>query len=227
MRPDLLGVLGGMGPLATADFVRRLVELTPVQRDQDHLPVLVANLPQIPDRTAPILHGTGADPLPEMLRIRDLLIAAGARAIAMPCNTAHAWYAELADCPVPFLHLVDATAEQLGDAASVGLLATAATLKAGLYDRLAIPWIAPDDAIQQEQVLPAIAAVKRAELPRAAALLRPAIEHLLQRADRVVLACTEPPPAVALLPDLAEHCLDSSEALARACVRWGMAQREG
>ncbi len=225
MRPDTLGILGGMGPLATADFLRKLVELTPVTSDQEHLPVLVANLPQIPDRVAPILHGTGADPLPEMRRIRDLLIAAGAQAIAMPCNTAHAWYPQLADCDVPLLHIVDATAEQLGDAKTVGLLATAATLKARLFDRLPVPWIAPEEAIQRGCVLPAIAAVKRAEFALAERLLRPAIEHLLERSDRVVLACTELPPVVARMPEIQASCVDSSEALARACVRWGLAQR--
>ncbi len=225
MRPDTLGILGGMGPLATADFLRKLVELTPVTSDQEHLPVLVANLPQIPDRVAPLLHGTGADPLPEMLRIRDLLIAAGARAIAMPCNTAHAWHPQLADCAVPFLHIVDATAEQLGDVQTVGLLGTAATLKVRLFDRLPVPWVAPDDAIQQDHVLPAIAAVKRAELALAERLLRPAIEHLLERSDRVVLACTEIPPVVSRMPEIQASCVDTTEALARACVRWGLSVR--
>ena len=91
----LLGVLGGMGPLATVDFLSKLIAETPAERDADHVPVLVYSVPQIPDRPAAILAG-GASPLPEMLNGLRTLKAAGAACIAIPCNTAHYWYDALA-----------------------------------------------------------------------------------------------------------------------------------
>ena len=81
--PRLLGVLGGMGPLATAQFLRRLVELTPAAREQDHVPTVVWSCPQIPDRVAPIL-GQGVSPLPKLREGLAVLSGAGALAIAIP-----------------------------------------------------------------------------------------------------------------------------------------------
>src|SRR5690242_3423939 len=84
----ILGVLGGMGPLATADFFAKLVASTPAREDAEHVPVVIASLPQIPPRVPAIL-ADGASPLPALLQIRDRLVAAGATLLAMPCNTAH------------------------------------------------------------------------------------------------------------------------------------------
>jgi aspartate racemase len=83
-----LGILGGMGPLATVDFMRKVIDLTPATRDQDHIPMVVASIPQVPDRTAAIL-GDGESPLPVMLDAIRLLNLAAVDAVAIPCNTAH------------------------------------------------------------------------------------------------------------------------------------------
>ena len=85
-----IGVLGGMGPLATADFLAKLAHATPAVRDQDHFPVTVDSTPQIPDRVA-ALQGRGLDPLPALVAAADRLAAAGCALVAMPCNTAHLW----------------------------------------------------------------------------------------------------------------------------------------
>ena len=107
----MLGILGGMGPLATADFYAKLIAQTPAARDQDHVPVVIYAVPQVPDRTAALLRG-GATPVPALLAGLRTLVAAGAQAIAMPCNTAHAWFDELAaQSPVPLLHIADAAAD--------------------------------------------------------------------------------------------------------------------
>src|SRR5579875_1708753 len=96
----ILGVLGGMGPLASAHFMARLTLLTPATRDQDHIPAVLWSDPRVPDRNAARL-GTGADPLPVLLRGLAGLRAAGAGAIAIPCNTAHGWYDGMtAACPL-------------------------------------------------------------------------------------------------------------------------------
>ncbi|MDL1860310.1 aspartate/glutamate racemase family protein, partial [Betaproteobacteria bacterium PRO7] len=133
----MLGVIGGMGPLATADFFRKLVDETPAVNDEDHVPVLIHSVPQLPRRPPAIL-ANGESPLPALRQVRDRLLAAGATALAMPCNTAHYWYDELAiDCPVPFLHIVDAVCDELAAAvppgARLGIIATRATLAGGVY----------------------------------------------------------------------------------------------
>lgn len=231
----MLGVIGGMGPLATADFFRKLVDSTEAANDEDHVPVLIHSVPQIPRRPPAIL-ANGESPLPALRQARDRLLVAGATALAMPCNTAHYWYDELAiDCPVPFIHIVDATIAALGDRARsgtrLGLIATEATLAAQVYDvRLAARGcevMRPSAQRMQRHVLPSIAQVKQGALAEAGRTLAPAIEGLLDDgADAVVLACTETPLALeAIGSPLRAHCVDSTLALAQACVRWWRAQR--
>ena len=84
----LLGVLGGMGPLATVDFLAKLCAATPADGDADHVPHVTVSIPQIPSRVAAILRG-GESPLPALVDARDRLRAAGATHYAMPCNTAY------------------------------------------------------------------------------------------------------------------------------------------
>jgi aspartate racemase len=223
----MLGVIGGMGPLATADFFHKLVTATPAHSDDDHVPVLLHSVPQIPSRPAAILRG-GESPLPALLLARDRLLAAGATAFAMPCNTAHHWYHELAEsCPVPFLHIVDAVNEELpDDTGVVGMLATRATLHARIFERRltqrTIAFVVPAEADYDALLQPAIDEVKRGELQQAGARIEALLQGLRARgAGRVVLACTELPPALdAIESPLREHCIDPTAALARACVRW-------
>src|SRR5271163_1208156 len=109
----VLGVLGGMGPLASAHFMIRLTLLTPATRDQDHIPTVLWSDPRVPDRTKGRLGG-GADPLPFLLRGIAGLRRAGCGAIAIPCNTAHGWYEEMqAEAGCPILHIVEAAAAEL------------------------------------------------------------------------------------------------------------------
>lgn len=236
-RPDTVGILGGMGPLATADFMARVIALTPAQGDGDHIPLLISSVPQIPDRVAPILTGAGTSPLPALLRERDFLIAGGAKCLVMPCNTAHYWYDSLAkDAGVPFLHIVTCAAGMLaarglsaGD--GVGLIATKATMAAGMFqDRLAgqgYRCIEPEVDIMESRVLPGIKLVKQNRAAEAGALFREAVDGLIAAgAHRVLLACTEVPIALpADDPWVAARCIDATEALARATVDWALAQR--
>jgi aspartate racemase len=224
----MIGVLGGMGPAATVDFMMKLIRLTPAGREQDHLPVVVVSDPRVPDRVAPILDGAGPSPLPAMRAGIRRLERAGAACVAIPCHTAHAWYDQLAAATdLPILHIVDAALAELERRAvppgPLGLLATAATLKAGLYqERLAAaghPAVLASSEVMARSVLPAIALVKRDRAAEAAPLLGHAVEHLLAAgADRVLLACTELPLALAATPHPA--CIDATEALARSCLAW-------
>ncbi|HYF17995.1 MAG TPA: amino acid racemase, partial [Ramlibacter sp.] len=109
----VLGVLGGMGPLAGATFMTRLTLLTPAERDQDHIPAVLWSDPRVPDRTAARLAG-GEDPLPWLLRGIAGLEQAGCGAVVIPCNTAHGWYEEMREATMlPILHIVDAAAVEL------------------------------------------------------------------------------------------------------------------
>jgi aspartate racemase len=230
----MLGILGGMGPAATVDFMARLIRLNPAARDQDHLPLVVISDPRVPDRVGPIVAGQGPSPLPALLAGVRALERAGAEAIAIPCHTAHHWYPELAAAtPLPILHIVDAALAELGrlevPPGPLGLLATEATLKSGLYQqRLAAaghPPLMPAPEVMATCVLPAIALVKRDHAAEAAPLLARAALHLRAAgADHVLLACTELPIALAVAP--LPGCIDATEALARACLAWWQAGRE-
>lgn len=134
-----IGILGGMGPLATADLYRKIILNTAAERDQDQIHVLIDSNPEIPDRTACIIAG-GEDPVPEMIRSIHRLEAQGADFLIMPCNTAHFFYDRLAkEAVMPILDMPRLTVEEIlrkrGNGTAVGLLATEGTVRSGIYDR--------------------------------------------------------------------------------------------
>jgi aspartate racemase len=229
----VIGVLGGMGPLATVDFLRKLVEATPAMRDQEHVPVVVSSIPQVPDRTA-AYRGEGESPLPALLASGQRLAAAGAGLVVMPCNTAHLWFDALQRAlALPMLHIVDAALDELAALDDrperVGLLATDATLSSGLYVNrtgAGVQWLLPTADEVARFVEPGIAAVKGGRSEAGRELLRAAAQGLERRGARaLVLACTEIP--LVLDRDSSELPLvDATAALARAAVRWALGRRE-
>lgn len=232
----MIGVLGGMGPLATADFFSKVIAATCAQRDDDHVPLLIQSDPRIPPRPAAILHGA-LSPLAALLQGRDRLIAAGATALAMPCNTAHFWYPQLvADCPVPFISIVDACCDEAAlrspPGSSIGLIATGATLAAKLFDtallRLGFDPLLPSQSEMDQWILPGIELVKSGQTLQGGHMIEPAVQALLHRgASVVILACTETPVALdASHSPLRSQCIDSTGALARACVTWWINQQK-
>ena len=131
-----IGILGGMGPLATCDLFRKIVEIEEASCDQDHVRVIADSNTNIPDRTAAILHG-GKDPLPEMCKSAELLMQAGADVLILPCNTAHYFYdAVVEKTGANLLHMPRETAKMLHDAGidAAGLLATDGTTQTGVYE---------------------------------------------------------------------------------------------
>lgn len=226
----VLGVLGGMGPLATVDFLRKLIEETPAARDEDHIPVITYCVPQIPERV-PAITGHGESPLPAMLAGIHTLKEAGAVAIAIPCNTAHYWYDDLVrEGGLPIIHIADAALAELAarhiEGRTIGLIATMGTLAAGFFQqRLAargFQHITNSDADIDQLVLPAIVHVKRNELDAAATLLGRAVDILIAAgASGVILACTETPVVLDRLSRASgARCVDATRALAKACVEW-------
>ncbi len=225
-----IGVLGGMGPLATVDFMRKVIDLTPARRDQEHLPLIVYSVPQVPGRSACILEGA-ASPLPAMVHGIRTLAQAGAECIAIPCNTAHHWYDELArESPCPVLHIVDAACAAMERRAvgqgAVGLLATAGTIAAGVYqerlDRHGYDCVVLGARDMEDLVMRGIALVKAGEMEDARALLETAAAKLgTQGVRAIVLGCTEIPivfngVSSSSLPPV----VDATQALAEACVEW-------
>ncbi|MBP0465008.1 aspartate/glutamate racemase family protein [Roseomonas sp. PWR1] len=225
----MLGVLGGMGPLAGATFMQRLTLLTPATRDQDHIPAILWSDPRVPDRTAARLSG-GEDPLPWLLRGLRGLEAAGCGAVAIPCNTAHGWFAAMQDATrLPILHIVEAAADELRRLGAhdgrIGLLATKGTLAMRLYqERLegrGYEVLVPETEEMDRVVMPAIDEVKANRVAEAYAPLAEAATRLVARGARaVVLGCTEIPLGISAGPALPFPVADTIDALARAAIGW-------
>lgn len=114
-KAEIIGILGGMGPAATADFYAKLVAITPGSSDQDHLRTVIWSDPTIPDRTEALLGG-GPDPTPWLLDGSRVLREAGATVIAIPCNTAHAFVPRIADrVGLPIVHMIGEVARHLSE----------------------------------------------------------------------------------------------------------------
>lgn len=227
----LVGVIGGMGPLATVDFMQQLIALAPAQCDQEHIAAMVAQIPQIPDRVGAILEQT-ASPFPQILASLKRLEQAGATLLVMPCNTAHYWHAALAaQTTLPFLHIVDAVlhalnARNVESTSRVGLLATPATLAAGVYQnhlQINTNWsfVAPPAQEVNALLVPAIALVKQGKLREAGERVKTCVQQLhADGIDHIVLGCTELPLALrATNVDLDDGYIDSTIALAQATIK--------
>jgi aspartate racemase len=227
----MLGVLGGMGPLASAQFMLRLTLLTPATCDQEHIPSVLWSDPRVPDRTRGKLAGA-EDPLPSLLRGIEGLQRAGCGAIAIPCNTAHGWFDQMhRAASVPIIHIVDAAATDLHrmciPSGTIGIMGTQATLNMRLYqERLDCQgWscIIPTQDEMDGLVGPAIALVKANRVADAFQPLSEVVNSLSARgATAVVLGCTEIPLAIQAGPTdaLKAPVIDTIDALARAAILW-------
>lgn len=134
----MLGVIGGLGPMATAYFMELVTDMTDAATDQEHLEMLIYSAPSIPDRTRYILDNTSENPLPEMLKIGNCLVRQGAERIAIPCVTAHYFFEELTSgIPVPVINGVRETALHLKDQGitKVGIMATDGTVRSRVFHR--------------------------------------------------------------------------------------------
>jgi len=110
-----VGILGGMGPLATADLFGKIIQITPAKVDQEHLRIIIDNHPQIASRVDSI-NGIGESPLPQMIESARLLEKSGADFIVMPCNTAHYWYDAIQNAiDIPMLSIITAAVEYVSE----------------------------------------------------------------------------------------------------------------
>lgn len=221
-----LGVLGGMGPLASANFMRQLVENTKANEDQDHLRVYLDSNAKIPNRPAAVLSG-GADPAPLMRESIGKLESVGAEIIVMPCITAHAFYDRIVDkASVPFLYMPRIVAKACGDrfrGKTAGVLSTDATAKLGVLtlpmDELNLPYLTPTQD-EQDEVTRLIKEVKAngdmAEIAKDFSKVLDAM--ILRGADYFVLGCTEL-PVIAMHYDEGKYAfIDTTLELAKAAI---------
>ncbi|MGW8265867.1 MAG: aspartate/glutamate racemase family protein [Longimicrobiales bacterium] len=220
-----VGILGGMGPMSTVDLMRMVTERTPVKREREHLRILVDSRPQIPDRPAALL-GTGESPVPMMRESARLLEQWGADLIAIPCNTAHGFLAEVQEAvDVEILDMIGLVGRELSrsfpEGAVVGLLATAATAEARVFhDKLPrFDLLTPSPAVHETLVAPAILQVKlenvmegpRASLLRAVSTLEPEPGAVIAGCTEVELALSEaeaPFPIILPMTLLAQEIVD-------------------
>ncbi len=201
----ILGIFGGMGPAATADLYRQIVEMTPATKDQDHLPTLIYSQPRIPDRIASIRSGDRSI-IPWLVEGVQRLERAGASFIAIPCNTVHYYYEDMqAAVGIPIIHMIRETAAEVKarypGVKDVGLLATSATIETRLYEeeleKLGFRVLVPDERVQEEQVMRAVFGIKAAvPMQENEDLLALAGQSLVDRgAELLILGCTEIPLA--------------------------------
>lgn len=226
-----LGVLGGMGPLAGAFFVQRLIALTPATRDQDHVPTILWSDPRIPDRPAAFLR-QGEDPLPWFIHAIAELKRCGAKAVVIPCNTAHLWHRQMAaSTDIPVLHIAESVVEDLRrrhmGAGRIGLMATSVTLRARLYQDLleqhGFDCITPTEDELERHCAKAIALVKANRVDEAFEAAERCVDLLVrQGAQAVVLGCTELPLALphSRRAAMKVPILDSVDALALSALDW-------
>ncbi|MFC7457722.1 aspartate/glutamate racemase family protein [Brachybacterium sp. GCM10030267] len=221
MTTSTIGVLGGMGPAASVHFQQRLVQLTPAQRDADHPTTISWSDPQIPDRVA-ALRGTGESPVPALRRGAEVLRGAGAAVIAVPCNTVHPFLPQVLG-ESGYVDMIDKAGRAVAarGITRASVLATAATLEHGMYERaLAAHGVeAAAPAEQQAEVLEIIAAVKTGadRAPLRERLHAVIDDQLRGGCDGVLVACTELSVLIAESPR--SMVVDALDELARETLR--------
>lgn len=221
-----IGILGGMGPLATADLFRKIVLHTDADSDNDHIRIYIDDNSSIPDRTAAIA-GRGPDPVPAMAESVRKLTACGADCLIMPCNTAHYFLPRLQPLtPIPFLSMIEATAAACAAAypgGTAGVLATRGTLASGVYEgplrQAGVKYLLPEEEDRDRLMEVIYDGVKKGAPIES---VRAPMERVLQNmagADYFILGCTELPIAAAALA-LPEQFVDPTEELAKAAIRF-------
>lgn len=224
MSKKIIGILGGMGPAATADLFTKIINSTEASCDQEHLHVIIDSNTNIPDRTEALIHG-GADPTEQMTQSARRLVEAGAELIVMPCNTAHGFYdAVCASVPVPVLHMIKLTAQELmrHEITRAGLLATDGTVQSGIYESCfagsGIELITPSPEAQAAVMDLTYNGVKAGRRDFDTSGFEKAVRELFDNGvQTLILGCTELPPAFDMYGLDYKH-IDPTLVLARAAV---------
>lgn len=223
----IAGVLGGMGPDATVDFMAKVIALTPAEKDQDHIHMLVDHNPKVPSRQEAILD-RGENPGPTLAAMAQRLETAGAEFLVIPCNTAYVFQdSVLAAVNIPLISIIDETLAAVGrqvpGATAVGVLATDGCLDAGVYQsalqsRNINPLLPDGDELRELMKL--IYKIKAGDQNEAvSSAMRELAEALVARGAQAIIAgCTEIP---LVLDDtmLSAPLLSSTDVLAEITVQ--------
>ena len=227
-----IGIIGGMGPLATVDLMQKIILSTRAATDQEHIHILVDNNTAIPDRSAAIC-GQGPSPVPQLIESADRLVAQGADVLLMGCNTAHYFLPELEPyLKRPLLNMIEATARwcRAKGIGCAGLLATVGTYQSGIYQqafkkfgvRLVLPMKAEQEIVQSL----IYEGVKAGRTEYDVKPFRAVTGTMkAQGAEVFVLGCTELPLALRMY-QIQENCIDATQILAEAAIEYVGASRQ-
>ncbi|MBO5279367.1 MAG: aspartate/glutamate racemase family protein [Lachnospiraceae bacterium] len=224
MKKKRLGVIGGLGPLATAYFFELVIQMTDAETDQEHVEMMIYNRPSVSDRTRFILGKSGENPLPDMIEMGQWLTEQGADIIAIPCITAHYFHKELTEAiAAPIIHVVKETAEHLAayGIKKAGIMATDGTVCSGLFqqelEKKQIECVLPDEK-HQAFVMSLIYEDVKAGRPIEPDKFEAVSDYLRrQGAEVMILGCTE----LSMIKrdyDIGAGYLDAMEILARKAV---------
>jgi aspartate racemase len=223
-----VGVLGGMGPAATIDFMAKVLAAGRGASEQDQVRLIVDSNPGVLDRNAAV-RGAGPSPAPELAAMARGLEGAGADFLVMACNTAHAWQPEIeAAVAIPFVSIVDEALDWLAAhhpaAQRIGLLAADGCLEGGVYQGpMSARGMAPILASPADQArfMDALYRVKAGDLGAAtkAIMLDVAAALVGQGAEVILAACTEVPLLVGP-EDVAAPLIDATQVLALRTVAY-------
>ena len=224
-----IGILGGMGPAATADLMNKIIQRTDASCDQEHIPMIIDSNTRIPDRTAAI-KGEGASPVTELIKSAKRLQEAGADFLIIPCNTAHHFIPDIEkEISIPIVDMMKETADLLKakGVKCAAVLATEGTYLSGRYDRVlgekGIEALNPSPG-EQKVLMSLIYDYIKSGITEVERLPRQQIEELVEGlrsrgAEAILLACTELPLAFAIMDMYDDNCVDPTLVLAEAAIR--------
>ncbi len=228
MSEKILGVLGGVGPLATIYFTDLIIRMTDAKKDQDHIPMFILNNSTIPDRTDYILDNSKPNPLPVMVEDAKKLERAGCDYIVIPCNTAHYFYSEIQDnVSVPIINIIEETVEYISenitDAKCVGILATEGTIVTGSYQKAIIKhgldYRVPSENNQKSLMNIIYNQVKAGSEVDICEFLRIVGDMKNDGCDIVILGCTELSVINKTFTLRRKDIVDSMEVLAKVSIK--------
>lgn len=219
-----LGIIGGLGPMATVYLLELITSMTDAETDQQHVNSIFFNSPEIPDRTAYILDNSKPSPLPSMVDIAKKLDSLGVSVIATPCNTAHYFYEDIAkSVSVPIVNVLSETAKVLKDegAKNVGVMATSGTISTRLFqnefEKNGINYTLPDEN-DQKKIMSLIYDDIKAGRPADMNVFNEVTQNLFNSGcDVIVLGCTEL-SLIKRSEDIGNGFLDTLEVIAKRCV---------
>ena len=222
-----IGILGGMGPLATVDIFHKIVSMTEASCDQDHIHIIIDNDPGIPNRLDFLLRD-GENPEKHLTQLAEKLELMGADVLIMPCNTAHYFYEAIKKhLGIDFINMIDETAKEVKrispSCKKIGLLATKGTYHTGIYEKVFAPYeievIKPDNEDQQ-YIADIILAVKIGQSTFDLTNIYHVLDKLKkQNIEMLVLGCTELPIAFEMF-DIKEKYIDPTTVLACSAIRY-------